>query len=212
MTREPAGCLAAILALFGIGRRAWSEPALPYRLRDDFRSPAEFSFYRVLKNAVAEQAVICCKVRLADIFFVSRSEGGQGERNRIDRKHVDFLLCDPRTMRPRCGVELDDASHDRRDRRERDAFVDQVFVAAALPLVRFGAKSAYSAADIAAVVTPYLQEPAPPTKSARSPEGKPICTKCGVPMVIRTASRGAKIGQTFFGCPNFPQCRETAEG
>jgi hypothetical protein len=31
--------------------------------------------------------------------------------NRIDRKHVDFLICDPGSMAPALAVELDDGSH-----------------------------------------------------------------------------------------------------
>lgn len=36
----------------------------------------------------------------------------------------------------------------------------------------------------------------------------PLCPKCGVPMVLRTASRGEHRGEAFYGCPNYPQCRE----
>ena len=36
----------------------------------------------------------------------------------------------------------------------------------------------------------------------------PVCPKCNVEMVKRTASRGANAGQHFWGCPNFPNCRE----
>lgn len=60
-------------------------------------------------------------------------------KNRISRKHVDFLLCDSQTMRPRVGVELDDSSHAREDRQTRDALVQQVFDAAGLALLRFRA-------------------------------------------------------------------------
>ncbi|MCB9922572.1 MAG: DUF2726 domain-containing protein [Planctomycetaceae bacterium] len=134
-SNEPKGCLAAILSLFGINLGGGSAPtsALPYRLRDDFLSPAEHSFYRVLVSAVANKAVVCPKVNLNDVFFVARPNENQSYRNKIDRKHVDFLLCHPTTMKPLAGVELDDSSHQRKDRRERDEFVDQVFAAAGLP-------------------------------------------------------------------------------
>jgi len=35
-----------------------------------------------------------------------------------------------------------------------------------------------------------------------------ICPKCGSTMVKRTAKHGANVGQMFWGCANFPQCRE----
>ena len=40
-------------------------------------------------------------------------------------------------MRPRVGIELDDSSHAREDRQARDAFVEQVFEAAGVALLRF---------------------------------------------------------------------------
>ena len=114
---EPQGCLAAILALFGIHLGPARAVDLPYRQRDDFLSPAEFSFYRVLCTVVGNQGVVCPKVNLADIFYVARPNENQAYRNKIDRKHVDFLICDPGTMKPRVGIELDDASHGRRPAR-----------------------------------------------------------------------------------------------
>jgi hypothetical protein len=82
----------------------------PYVLRDDFLSPSEQSFYQVLKTVVGERLVVRPKVALADLFFAKTGDFRQNRvaLNRIDRKHVDFLLCEPRTMRPVVGIELDD--------------------------------------------------------------------------------------------------------
>ena len=209
---EPQGCLAAILSLFGINLGGESEPApsLPYRLRDDFLSPAEFSFYRVLVAAVGDRAVVCPKVNLNDMFFVSRPNENQAYRNKIDRKHVDFLLCHPATMKPLGGVELDDSSHQRADRRARDAFVDQVFAAARLPIVHIVARASYNAGALAGELASCLNNP--PTSLAPvatvQESGEPVCPKCGVPMVQRTASKGANKGNQFWGCRNYPKCRE----
>src|SRR5204863_366363 len=32
----------------------------------------------------------------------------------------------------------------------------------------------------------------------------PLCPKCGIPLVIRSSSRGE-----FYGCSNYPKCRQT---
>jgi hypothetical protein len=87
-------------------------------------------------------------VNLADLFFVQRPHVNRAARNRIDRKHVDFVICDALTMRPVLGVELDDASHQRRDRVERDAFVDGLFSAAGLPLLHVKAARGYPPQDL----------------------------------------------------------------
>lgn len=151
---EPQGCLTAILNLFGIRLAAGSgrPEQLPYRRRDDFLTAAELSFYRVLMLGLDGSHLVCPKVNLADIFFVARPNENQSYRNKIDRKHVDFLLLDPTTMKPIIGVELDDASHARRDRQDRDEFVDQVFEAAGLPLLRVRAAASYSPQNIADLV------------------------------------------------------------
>lgn len=215
MTNSPNGCLAAILALFGIklGDSATASAELPYRQRDDFLSAAELSFYRVLVNAVGIRAVVCPKVNLADIFFVVRPNENQSYRNKIDRKHVDFLLCDLVTLKPRCAVELDDSSHARRDRQNRDEFVDQVFNVAGLPLIRVPAQAAYSPAALLRMIEPHFLDSTFTVATAADslPSANPICPKCGVPMVERVAKKGANAGQSFYGCPNYPRCKEIVE-
>ncbi len=211
---EPKGCLAAILALFGInlGGPARAKE-LPYRQRDDFLSPAEFSFYRVLVSAIGNRAIVCPKVNLSDVFYVARPNENQAYRNKIDRKHVDFLICDPTTMRPRLGIELDDSSHGRRDRQKRDEFVDRVFEAARVPLLRIPAQAAYNPSVLWSQVAPHLEvatpQPSQPPTPGNGPPMCPKCPKCGVPMVLRTASKGKAAGQQFYGCRNYPKCRET---
>ncbi len=37
----------------------------------------------------------------------------------------------------------------------------------------------------------------------------PACPHCGAAMVLRTARRGANVGQSFWGCARFPECRGT---
>ncbi|MDO9556574.1 MAG: DUF2726 domain-containing protein [Coriobacteriia bacterium] len=211
---ENPGCLGAILRLFGIGPATPAQTGpLPYRLRDDFLSPSELSFYRVLASAVGDRALVCPKVNLADLFFVVKPNENQAYRNKIDRKHVDFLLCDPQSLCPLVGVELDDKSHQREDRQARDEFVNQVFAAAGLPLLHVPAQAGYSATALAASLSPYMSIETTPVSVRPEPTigTAPICPKCGVAMVVRTANRGDKRGQAFYGCTNYPKCRETAQ-
>jgi restriction system protein len=37
----------------------------------------------------------------------------------------------------------------------------------------------------------------------------PVCPKCKVSMVLRTAKRGANVGSSFWGCAQYPKCRQT---
>ncbi|MBR1374479.1 MAG: NERD domain-containing protein [Cardiobacteriaceae bacterium] len=36
----------------------------------------------------------------------------------------------------------------------------------------------------------------------------PLCPKCGTKMILRTAKKGKNIGEEFYGCSNFPKCRQ----
>ncbi len=211
---EPQGCLLAILQLFGISTGSKPvEDELPYRLRDDFLSPAELSFYKVLQSALGDRATISPKVNLADNFFVARPNENQGYRNKIDRKHVDFLICDPTSMKPLCGIELDDSSHARQDRQTRDEFVDRVFEVAGLSLVRIPASRGYSPQELLQLVEPRLASVRTVGETTEEivPVAVPSCPKCSVPMVERKATKGSNAGRTFYGCPNFPRCRQVVD-
>ena len=149
------GCLGSILQAFGIiSQPTVQEEGLPYHLRDDFLSPAELNFYRVLCTAAGDWAVICPKVSLGDLFYAQTGDYATNTayRNKIDRKHVDFLLCDSHSMVPLVGIELDDASHQRAYRRDRDRFVDQVFEAADLPLLRREVQASYNVRALSATL------------------------------------------------------------
>jgi very-short-patch-repair endonuclease len=187
---------------------------LPYRLRDDFLSRAEFSFYKVLSSLSGTQFVIQSKVRLADIFFVARPNENVTYFNRIAQKHLDFLVCDSITMKPLLGIELDDSSHNRDSRQERDDFVEKVFQAAELPLLRLPVQREYNTRDVAAKIAPFLkntvgESPALPlSENAKQVSSTPLCPKCGLPMVLRTVGQGENKGKQFYGCQNFPRCSE----
>lgn len=128
-----------------------------YFLRKSVLTPAERSFLGVLDAALGDDYRICVKMRLADIFGVKAgAEGRRSAMNRINAKHIDFLLVRASDGAPVLGIELDDASHDRPDRRERDAFVDGVFDDAALPIEHVRVQAQYSVADVRALLAKHF--------------------------------------------------------
>ena len=187
---------------------------LPYRVRDDFLSPAEFSFYKILSSLGGTRIIVQSKVRLADIFFVARPNEHMTYFSKIAQKHLDFLVCDAITMKPLLGIELDDSSHKRDDRQERDDFVEKVFQVAGLPLLRLPVQREYNTREIAAKIAPLLKDKIGSSATSSQPEtikqesSIPLCPKCGIPMVLRTVSQGEHKGKQFYGCKNYPQCRE----
>lgn len=52
-----------------------------------------------------------------------------------------------------------------------------------------------------------LPEPTQETQAADSADNPPVCPKCNAPMILRTATKGERIGKKFWGCSNYPKCR-----
>jgi ssDNA-binding Zn-finger/Zn-ribbon topoisomerase 1 len=184
---------------------------LPYKKRDDFLTEAERSFYFTLKVFLENKAVICPKVSLKDIIFINKCVGKDYMKyfGKIAKKHVDFILCEPLTMKTICGVELDDSSHSKANRQQRDVFVDKVFEAANFKLVHIPLKNAYSFDELKNIISTLenkelIQELITNTEITTGVN----CPKCGVPMLKRKSTKGENAGKEFYGCPNFPKCRE----
>ena len=64
--------------------------------REDFVSPAEFPFYRVLCGVVGDRGVVCPKVNLNDIFYVAspQREPGIPQQDRPQARRFPGLRSD----------------------------------------------------------------------------------------------------------------------
>jgi hypothetical protein len=65
------------------------------------------------------------------------------------------------------------------------------------------------AAPLAAPPSPRSPSSPQVPSSAGAP---PVCPRCGAPMVARQARTGARAGQPFWGCSQYPGCRGTRPG
>ena len=158
-TQEPEGCLFVILKLLGFAPTADSvADRLPYQRKDYLLTKAERSFFGVLQQAVGDRYLVFAKVRLADLVFLpSGTEKRQSHFNRIQSKHIDFVLCDHDVVRPLLAIELDDSSHNRTDRQDRDTFVNSALIAAGLPILHVPARASYNVQELANAIQQELQ-------------------------------------------------------
>lgn len=148
-----------VLALLKAKLRKPESKADVYFLRKSLFTPAERSFLGVLEQNLPPGVRVFGKVRLEDIIGVkSGLERGerQAARNRINRKHVDFLLVRANDLAPLAGLELDDSSHEAEDRQERDAFVDSAFASAGLPLLHVPVQKSYNPTELKAQLSRLL--------------------------------------------------------
>lgn len=133
-----------------------AEPDTPYELQSSVLTKAEMHFYRTLLQAT--DLVICPKIRMADFLYVQRNTNRwQSAQNRINMKHVDFLLCCRSSMKPMLAIELDDSSHNKPHVKARDAFVEKAYETAEIPLLRQQVRRDYSTAELKASIDTMLK-------------------------------------------------------
>ena len=114
-----------VLALAVLGRLGAGSRTLPYRRVESLVSPGEMRFYLTLRQVVGAHYLIMAK-------------------------HVDFVLVNPSTLAPVLVIELDDATHERADRRVRDAQVDRILGSAGLPILHVPVRKVYDAMTLGA--------------------------------------------------------------
>ncbi len=102
-----------------------------------------------LRRAVHGKYLLFCKVNLGDIIDGPRRGGW---RNRINRKHVDFVVVDRATTAPLLAIELDDWRHKTPKRQATDAFKDAALRAAGVPIYRIHAAPAYDPLELKAEI------------------------------------------------------------
>ena len=151
-------------------RSAGQRPdALPYTLKPALYSPAERSFLGVLEQAIGKHYQIFGKVRIADVVETRRGLSAstrQSAFNRINAKHFDFLLCDKGDLTVVCAIELDDRSHQKGSRQQRDAFIVELCRIVGLPLLRVPAKRAYAVQELRTIILDATQRRLEPSLSA----------------------------------------------
>ena len=90
-----------LLFIFLSKNKSSKQTVTPYELCGPVFTPAERSFYGVLKLACEDKAVVFGKVRIADILKprkgLNRSQW-QIAFNKISAKHFDFVLCNPKNL------------------------------------------------------------------------------------------------------------------
>lgn len=179
----------------------------PYRLREHFLSAPEVALFCLLQKMAGERYVICPKVALTDIFTIVRPNENVHFYNKIFRKHVDFLLCDPRTFNPAIAVELVKPVA-KNETRVADLFMEELFLGEGIPLVHVPLQEKYEMSDLVNLFTIAVTK-AKDTKRNRHDalgDSVPMCPLCGKMMVLRIHRDGPQKGRKYYGCIDSPLC------
>lgn len=101
----------------------------------------EKNFYETIRLIAEKHNLnVSAKMRLADIVKVSDEIKTQSSLwwsnfEKISQKHIDFALQDKTNLEIKLLIEIDDYTHQRADRIERDKFVDSVCEQVNIPIL-----------------------------------------------------------------------------
>ncbi len=136
-----------VIMLMAIGVKLFntkSQPIAAYR-KKYLLTKNEYSFYQKIKPTIqAKNLRVLCKIRLADLIEPEPNKNQKewyAAFNRIKSKHIDFAIA-TEDMKVIALVELQDNTHQKSDRKERDEFVNTAVTNAGYMLL-----SVYNNAD-----------------------------------------------------------------
>ncbi len=121
-----------------------------YNRKNFFLTRAEHECYDALVEAVGAEYRIFAQVHLPTLVdHTVRGQDWRAALAHINRKSVDFVLCDKAYLSPKLAIELDDKSHERPDRQKRDREVERILHEAGVPLLRLENRGSFSPNELA---------------------------------------------------------------
>ena len=130
----------------------------PYKKKDYFFNQSERKFYYTLSEILNNKFFLFSKVRISDLLYLSKyQKEKQRYRNKIQSKHIDFIVCDKQNIKPLLAIELDGSSHLRNDRIERDKFVNEIFKDAGLPILHIKVCDSYDKAYLFDIIEKKIE-------------------------------------------------------
>lgn len=134
------------------------KPKYRYTRKQFFLTRAEHECYDALIAAVGNKYHVFAQVHLPTILDNKvKGQDWRAALAHINRKSVDFVLCDKAYISPKLAIELDDKSHERPDRQERDREVERILGDAGVPLLRLENKGRFDPQELAQRINEYEQ-------------------------------------------------------
>lgn len=157
---KPFWIAVALLFVVGVltnALRAWRREQMnglkrrwPLEPKQHLLTERERELFQRLRAALPGYLVLA-QVQVIQLLAFERGRWSQGIFNRMCRLSLDFVILRPDTSIV-AAVELDDATHQRNDRRDADARKTHALQSAGIPLVRWNAKKLPDVSAIAAAL------------------------------------------------------------
>lgn len=130
-----------------------------YFAKNTIMTERENKFFKQLNEILGNKWFIIPQVHLSALLnHKVKGQNWKAAFRHINGKSVDFVLLSKETLRPICAIELDDSTHNYKNRVERDAEVERIFAEAKLPLARFKNPEKLSRQDIVNTIATAIKK------------------------------------------------------
>ena len=162
------GIIMVVAIALAISRGGFADVAekakYQYNRKNFFLTRAEHECYDALIEAVGQEYRIFAQVHLPTLVdHTIRGQDWRAALAHINRKSVDFVLCDKAYLSPKLAIELDDKSHERPDRQERDREVERILREAGVPLLRIENRGSFDPSELAQQIKETLNPKSTPS-------------------------------------------------
>lgn len=123
-----------------------------YEVKQSLMSATEVEYYKILNALLGSNYLVYPQINLATVIDKKSPKGYRTELFR----NADFGVFDY-NFRPLLLIEINDNSHFRRDRAERDERVQEICKNAKLPIVTFWVKDGFDVEFMRRQLKRYLQ-------------------------------------------------------
>ncbi len=147
--------VVAIIAMLAILKAKFqgggADEVWPFYSKKPLSQPEQVLYFRLVQALPAH--IILAQVQLSRLLGVKKGNNYQAWFNRINRMSVDFVVCNKDSSIV-AVIELDDATHQKEDRKTADAKKDKALASADIRIVRWQAKTIPDIATIQSTLMP----------------------------------------------------------
>lgn len=147
--------VVAVIAILAILKAKFkgggADEVWPFYAKKPLSQPEQVLYFRLIQALPGH--MVLAQVQLSRLLGVKKGNSYQAWFNRINRMSADFVVCN-KDSSIIAVIELDDATHQKKDRQAADAKKDKALTSADIRIVRWQAKTIPDIATIQSTIMP----------------------------------------------------------
>lgn len=113
--------------------------------------------FKILNEIFSSKWFVVPQVHLSALLdYRVKGQNWNAAFRHINGKSVDFVLIGKESFKVICAIELDDSTHNKPERKERDVEIERIFNQARIPLARISKFESMTKPELAKAITDVI--------------------------------------------------------